>query len=98
MPPLPGQRQKALYGCFSSSEPDSSFAVPRIAEPVTLTPVSTTVPTTLAVVDTTVPATESTVHPVPQSTISSAAAVRVDMAAALYHSHSIVAGGLDEMS
>ena len=55
-----------------------------MAEPVTLTPVSTTVPTTLAVVETTVPATESTVHPEQASAASSAAMFPlVDMLGAL---------------
>jgi len=40
------------------------LATPRIAEPATLTPVSTTVPATLTVVETAVPAMERTVHPV----------------------------------
>lgn len=62
-----------------------------IAEPVTLTPVSTTVPTTLTVVETTVPATDNTVHPVQASTATSAARfLPLDIADALYHSGEIM--------
>ena len=46
-----------------SSGPEIALATPLIAEPATLTPVSSTVPATLTVVDTAVPATDKTVHP-----------------------------------
>lgn len=63
------------YCLRSSSGPAIVLATPRIAEPATLTPVSTTVPTTLTVVDTAVPAMDRTVHPVQDRSSNSAAVI-----------------------
>ncbi len=67
--------QRKNYCWRLSSGPEIVLATPLIAEPATLTPVSTTVPTTLAVVDTTVPAIERTAHPEQARSSKNAAAV-----------------------